>query len=80
MLGKEKPILSDVITEKEYITTIKGMEIDQNKEYKYLKTVRKESRYIKKTHAYHNVLILKVDLMKEMQKEAGTKQQRTPGN
>ena len=49
------------------------MEIDQNKEYTYLKTVRKESRYIKKTHAYHNVLILKVDLMKEMQKEAGTK-------
>ena len=45
------------------------MHIDQNKEYATFKIQRKESGDIKKIYSDHNVIILKVDLMTEMQKE-----------
>ena len=45
------------------------MYIDQNKEYATFKLERKESRDIKMMYSDDNVIILKVDFMKELQKE-----------
>ena len=45
------------------------MYINQNKVYATFKIERKESGDIKKIYSDHNVLILKVDFMIEMQKE-----------
>ena len=45
------------------------MYIDQNKEYATFKLERKESGDIKKMHSDDNVIIPKVDFMKELQKE-----------
>ena len=67
--GKEKSVIDYVITDKKYFTTIKGMYINQNKEYATFKVERKESRDIKKIYSDHNVIILKVDFMAKMQKE-----------
>ena len=66
---KDKSVIDYMITDKKYFTTIKGMHIDQNKEYATFKIQRKESGDIKKIYSDHNVIILKVDLMTEMQKE-----------
>ena len=66
---KDKPLIDHVITDKKYFTTIKGMYIDQNKEYVTFKIERKESGDIKKKYSDHNVIILKVEFMTEMQKE-----------
>ena len=44
------------------------MHIDQNKEYATFKIERKESGDIKKIYSDHNIIILKVDFMTEMQK------------
>ena len=64
--GKDKSVIDYVITDKKYFTTIKGIHIDQNKEYATFKMQRKESGDIK-IYSDHNVIILKVDFM--MQKE-----------
>ena len=59
--GKDKSVIDYVITDKKYFTTIKGIHIDQNKEYTTFKIERKESGDIKKIYSDHNI-ILKVDL------------------
>ena len=46
--GKNKSVIDYVITEKKHFTTIKGMHIDENKEYATFKIERKESGDIKK--------------------------------
>ena len=66
---KDKSVIDYVITDKKYFSTIKGMYIDQNKEYTTFKIERKESEDIKKIYSDNNVIILKVDFMTEMQKE-----------
>ena len=66
---KDKSVIDYVITGKKYFSTIKGMYIDQNKEYATFKIERKESEDIKKIYSDNNVIILKVDFMTEMQKE-----------
>ena len=66
---KDKSVIDYVITDKKYFSTIKGMYIDQNKEYATFKIERKESEDIKKIYSDNNVIILKVDFMTEMQKE-----------
>ena len=57
-----------MITDKKYFTTINGIHIDQKKEYTIFNIERKESGDIKKINSDHNVIILKVDFMTEMQK------------
>ena len=66
---KDKSVIDYVIADKKCFTTIKEMHIDQNKDYTTFKIQRKESGDIKKIYSDHNVVILKVDLMTEMQKE-----------
>ena len=61
--GKDKSVIDYVITDTKYFTTIKGIHIDQNKEYATFKMQRKESGDIKKIYSDHNVIILKVDFM-----------------
>ena len=68
-----------MIKDKKYFTTIKGMYINQNKVYGTFKIERKESGDIKKIYSDHNVLILKVDFMIEMQKEIRKKIITTKG-
>ena len=77
--GKNKSVVDYLITNKNYFTTIKGMHIDQNEEYATLKIERKESGDIKKIYSDHNVIILKVDFMTEMQKEKRKKIITTKG-
>ena len=67
--GKDKSVIDYVITDKKYFTTVKGMCIDQNKEYATFKIQRKESGDIKKIYSGRNVIILKVNFMTVMQKE-----------
>ena len=67
--GKDKSAIDHEKTDKKYFTTIKGMYIDQNKEYATFNIERKESGAIKKVYSDHNIIILKVDFMTEMQKE-----------
>ena len=76
---KDKSVIDYMITDKKYFTTIKGMHIDQNKEYATFKIQRKESGDIKKIYSDHNVIILKVDFMTEMQKEKRKKVITTKG-
>ena len=45
------------------------MHIDQNKEYTVFKIERKEIGDTKKIYSNHNVIILTVDFMTEMQKK-----------
>ena len=77
--GKDKSVIDYVITDKKHFTTIKGMHIDQNKEYATFKIERKESGDIKKIYSDHNIIILKVDFMTEMQKEKRKKIITTKG-
>ena len=67
--GNGKSVVNYVITDKKYLTTIKEMHIDQNKEYATFKIKRKESGDLKNIHSDHNVIILRVGFMTEMQKE-----------
>ena len=67
--GKDKSVIEYVVTDKKCFTIVKGMHLDQNKEYAIFKMQRKESGDIKKIYSDHNVIILKVDFMTEMQKE-----------
>ena len=46
-LGKDKPIVDYVIIVKKYFTIIKGMCIDQNKEYATFKIQKRKWRYNK---------------------------------
>ena len=55
------------------------MYIDQNKEYATFKIERKESEDTKKIYSDHNVIILKVDFMTQMQKEKRKKIITTKG-
>ena len=57
-----------MITDKKYSRIIKGLHIDQNKEYASFKMERKGGD-IKKIYSDHNVIILKVDFITEMQKK-----------
>ena len=68
-----------MIKDEKYFTTIKGMYINQNKEYATFKIERKESGDIKKIYSDHNVIILKEDFMTEMQKEKRKKIITTKG-
>ena len=58
-----------MITDKKYSIIIKGLHIDQNKEYGLFKMERKEGGDIKKIYSDHNVIILKVEFITEMQKK-----------
>ena len=51
--GKDKSAIDYVIIDKKYFATIKGMYIDQNKEYATFEIEKKESGDIKKIYSDH---------------------------
>ena len=62
--GKEKSVIDYVMTNKEYLYSIKEMIIDETKEYTTCR-LDQQNQDLKKTYSDHNVILLKIDFHTE---------------
>ena len=62
--GKEKSVIDYVMTNAEYLNSIKEMIIDETKEYATYR-LEQENQNLKKTYSDHNVILLKIDFHTE---------------